>query len=53
MDKHWRTFVEAIPQQPQTQEPLRNQLFKAWQLANRAGLYDAADAIERTLMKER
>jgi hypothetical protein len=44
-------LVAETEQQPQTQEPLDDQLRKLYFLANRYGLYDAADFVRNVLEK--
>jgi hypothetical protein len=44
-------LVAETEQQPQTQEPLDDQLRKLYFLANRYGLYDAADFVRSVLEK--
>lgn len=39
--------LEGLHQQPQTQESLSNQIQRLVQIANRLGMYDAADFIKR------
>jgi hypothetical protein len=48
--KPWIVKLMAeTEQQPQTQEPLNDQLRKLYVLANRYGLYDAADFVRNAL----
>lgn len=42
-------FTNLFPQQPQRQDSLRNQLSDLIALANRAGMYDAADWVVQRL----
>jgi hypothetical protein len=50
--KPWIIEVVAeTKQRPQTQEPLNDQLYKLCFLANRFGLYDAADFVRNVLEK--
>lgn len=44
-----KALLEGIPQQPQTQAPLADQLRVLQGFANRLGLYDAADCVARSL----
>lgn len=44
-----RSFTNLFPQQPQRQDSLRNQLSDLILLANRAGMYDAADWVLQRL----
>ena len=43
--------VQAIPQQPQRQDSLHDQLRMTMVAANRLGCYDAADRIARMLLR--
>jgi hypothetical protein len=44
-----KPVLEAVPQQPQTQAALSDQLRVLQAFANRLGLYDAADCVARSL----
>lgn len=41
--------IKNIPQQPQVQYSLQEQLIKTYKVANKLGLYDAADYIKQHL----
>jgi len=42
----WVKELKKVKQQPQTQENLDSQLVKMYAIANKFGLYDAADFIK-------
>ena len=44
-----KALVQLMPQQPQRQDDLSNQLLDLRAIANRCGLYDAADYLRNTL----
>jgi len=46
--KLWEIELQKVDQLPQTQEALTDQLVKLWIIANKFGLYDAADYIKRS-----
>ena len=45
--------LKLTPQQPQTQSSVQSQLVTLYMAANRLGLYDAADLIQRLLKSDR
>lgn len=47
MDEALQKVIAAIPQQAQRQYSLQEQLRELMQAANKLGLYDAADFIDR------
>ena len=48
----WQETLVKIPQLPQTQESLNDQLRKLRIIANKFGFYDAADHIRYNILKE-
>lgn len=49
----WIDSLDGIKPRPQTQEALNDQFKKLQILANRFGLYDAADYIRYNILKEK
>lgn len=46
-------IIRSLPNLTQTQEPLRDQLMSLAAIANRLGLYDAADFVIERLKEEK
>jgi hypothetical protein len=49
MNDQLKQLMEQIPQQPQRQDSTDSQLADLYTVANRLGLYDAADIIKAIL----
>lgn len=49
----WKIELAKVEQVPQTQEPLSSQLQKLRVIANKFGLYDAADFIRYNILKQK
>jgi hypothetical protein len=45
--------IQKLPQMHQTQDPLNDQLKDLISVANRLGLYDAADVVEKLLKNDK
>lgn len=48
-DEALNTVIRGIPQQPQRQYATDDQMAILWRVANKLGLYDAADRIRTSL----
>lgn len=52
MNSHLKDLIKQIPQQPQRQDSTDAQLADLHAVANRLGLYDAADIIKSILQRQ-
>ena len=51
-DEALNRVIQEIPQQPQRQYATDDQLTVLWRVANKLGLYDAADVIRYNVLRE-
>lgn len=45
-------ILEKIPKLPQRQDAVLDQLMDLWHVANKLGMYDAADFISRSVLEK-
>ena len=53
VDRDFAAYMAKVPRRKQTQMPLDWQLFNLVGLANKSGLYDAADVVKTLLANNR